>query len=83
MDYAVQLLVIVVLFTFAGLWIQDHWWPSPLAPVLMSITGIVCGLMVLYKRSVEESKRAERLAASKRDPNGNDHKAENDYDKRD
>lgn len=50
MDYAVQLLVILVLFTAGGVWLHDHWgWPKFVIAIAV-VLGAVAGVTVMMMR---------------------------------
>lgn len=60
MDYAVQLLTIIGLFLFGGLWMHDHWGLPMWGVVILFFLGFICAVIVIYQRSKEDSKAAEQ-----------------------
>ena len=59
MDYAVQLLTIICIFLFGGLWMHDNWGLPMWGVIALFFVGVICAMVVLYKRSVEEAKAEE------------------------
>ncbi len=52
MDYAIQLLIPIMLGIFLGVWLHDTFDASPIWTVLFAIIGMFAGIGILYKRSL-------------------------------
>lgn len=80
MDYAIQLFVILALFTYGGVWAHDNWgWPK-WAILLCTLVGGVMGMLVLYRRITQETPD-KPIDPSKLKPYVEDPKEDNDEDK--
>ncbi|MEB3287631.1 MAG: AtpZ/AtpI family protein [Vampirovibrionales bacterium] len=60
MDYAIQLLAIICLFLFGGLWLKDNMGLPLWGVVSLFFIGFGAGMAVLYLRGQEESKKVEK-----------------------
>lgn len=55
MDYAFQLIVIIGMFTAAGMWARDNWdWP-PVTVVVMMLLGLIAGVFTVVIRAQKET----------------------------
>lgn len=66
MDYAIQLLSVIALFLFGGLWLHHNWGMPMWGVIVLFFIGVTAGLGILYKRGVEEVKHEEYLAKQKK-----------------
>jgi F0F1-type ATP synthase assembly protein I len=68
MEYAIQLLVPLMLGIFGGIWLDKVLHTAPLFTILGLICGMVLGIGVLYKRALMEQKQRDEDKAKKDGP---------------
>jgi len=85
MEYAIQLLIPILLGLFLGYWLETRFGASPLWMVFLAIVGMVAGLMILYKRQnypvSSEKPSTQQSPSSENKPN--DQSASHDTDPED
>lgn len=57
MDYALQLLGLILLGLYAGHWLDNKTGREPLFTLLGMLLGMVLGIGILYKRSLSAPKK--------------------------
>ncbi len=65
MDYAIQLLIPILLGIFLGVWLHDTFDASPIWTVLFAILGMFGGIGILYKRSLVYAEKIKAKAREK------------------
>ncbi len=66
MDYAIQLLIPILLGIFLGVWLHDTFDASPIWTVLFAIIGMFAGIGILYKRSLAYAEKIKAKAQQKK-----------------
>lgn len=56
MEYALQLLIPILLGLFLGIWLNSQFGLSMIWAILFAIVGMFAGIGILYKRSLMSSK---------------------------
>ena len=72
MEYAIELLIPVLMGLYGGMWMTEHWNVSPLVTPVLAIVGMVMGIAIMARRVKRMQAKLPKPDSSKMTPIPND-----------